>query len=108
MCCVILQYVCISRELFSDWELWLTETTPASLQDVYVSSLLTGPVLEILMFGEPYRTDISQSSILNMILSIPFDLEVVFFSTQYVPLDAWSRPVNSLPWYMILSTMALY
>lgn len=32
-----------------------------------------------------------------MTLSTPFDLEVVFFSTQYVPLAAWWRPVNLLP-----------
>ncbi|CAP97172.1 Pc21g22750 [Penicillium rubens Wisconsin 54-1255] len=42
-------------------------------------------------------TGISQSLTLNMTLSTPFDLEVVFFSTQYVPLAAWWRPVNLLP-----------
>ncbi|CAG8156316.1 unnamed protein product [Penicillium nalgiovense] len=42
-------------------------------------------------------TGISRSSTLNMTLSTPFDLEVVFFSTQYVPLAAWWRPVNFLP-----------
>ncbi|CAI7630039.1 unnamed protein product [Penicillium glandicola] len=42
-------------------------------------------------------TDISRSSTLNTTLSTPFDLEVVFFSTQYAPLGAWSRPVNFSP-----------
>lgn len=98
----------MSGELFSDWGSWLTERNAASSQDVYVSSLPIGPALEILMFGELYRTDISRSSTLNTILSIPFDLEVVFFSMQYVPLDAWSRPVNFLPCYMTLCTMAVY